>query len=235
MRLTAYWEGSYVSTRVGSISVRSAFATGWLAAGIPDKRSLMRSVLKRIAVAAMLAVTVMVVTMPLGQASTNPVPPPSAGVHQDLSTQAAVDAYFKQHPGNQDEAAAIKANVTLTKDGYFATTSSKFAADVQAVNAGMRQFRSQAGSSAPLLGATQALAWWCFYIPGWVFRAYVYFIVIAGGVSAIVAVFASLTVAGLVLGAILAVLGISAGLYAWMLDQVFTQRGYYNHGVWACL
>jgi hypothetical protein len=63
----------------------------------------------------------------------------------------------------------------------------------------------------------------------------VYYIVISGGVFAIIGVFASLTVAGIPLGAVLVVLGISYGLYAWMLDQVFSQRGYYNNGAWGCL
>lgn len=57
-------------------------------------------------------------------------------------------------------------------------------------------------------------------------------IVISGGVFAIIGVFASLTVVGVPLGAVLTVLEISYGLYAWMLDQVFSQRGYYTteHG-----
>jgi hypothetical protein len=40
---------------------------------------------------------------------------------------------------------------------------------------------------------------------------------------------------GIPLGAVLTVLGISYGLYAWMLDQVFSQRGNYNNGAWVCL
>ncbi len=194
--------------------------------------------LRRVGLSVLAALTVMVLTMPMGQAQTNAGQAQFNAEHQvkgpDVSSQSAVELYFKEHPVSTAAAEEIRASITMTKDG-FATTNPKFVQSVNEVNAGLRQFQASQTQPKPLFGAVQAQAWWCVYLPGWVFHAYIYYIVISGGIFATAALFVSVTVAGIPLGAVLAALGIWYGISAYFLDQLFSARGYYNHGAWICL
>lgn len=194
--------------------------------------------LRRVGLSVLAALTVMVLTMPMGQAQTNVGQAQFNAQHQvkwpDVSSQSAVELYFKEHPVSAAAAEEIHTSITMTKDG-FATTNPKFTKSVNEVNAGLRQFQASQTQPKPLFGAVQAQAWWCVYLPGWVFHAYIYYIVISGGIFATAALFVSVTVAGIPLGAVLAALGIWYGISAYFLDQIFAARGYYNNGAWVCM
>jgi hypothetical protein len=198
----------------------------------------MLNYLRRVALAVVVALTVMVVTMPIGQAQSNPGQAQYNFEHQvkgpDVSTQAAAELYFKEHPVNTAAAEEIRASITLTKDG-FATSNPKFVRSVNEVNAGLRQYRAAQTQAKPLLGAMQAQAWWCLYIPGWMFHAYIYTLVLEGGIFATVALFMATSIAGIPLAAVLGALGIWYGIAAYYLDQIFAWRGYYDHGAWVCI
>lgn len=204
----------------------------------------MAKYLRRVAQAVVLAVTVMLVTMPIGQAAGNG----NAGQAQynfehqvnlpDVSTPSAAALVMKQNPVDaaaMAQVAEIRAGIQLTKTG-FATTNPKFITSVNQINAGLARYRATQAQPKPWLGATQAQAgWWCIYLPGWWFHAVVDYMYVEGGIFATVSLFVDATVVGIPIGAALGALGIWYGLQAYFVDRVFSWRGYYTWGAWVCI
>jgi hypothetical protein len=86
--------------------------------------------------------------------------------------------------------------------------------------------RSGAGGHSASLAAS-----WCGYIPRWAFEAYAWGVIIAGGVTATLAVFASGTIFGLPAGAVLGAAGIWLGMdgsaMLWFVDTYMPPWGVY--------
>jgi hypothetical protein len=86
--------------------------------------------------------------------------------------------------------------------------------------------RSGAGGHQASLAAS-----WCGYIPRWAFEAYAWGVIIAGGVTATLAVFASGTIFGLPAGAVLGAAGIWLGMdgsaMLWFVDTYMPPWGVY--------
>jgi len=72
---------------------------------------------------------------------------------------------------------------------------------------------------------------WCGYIPRWAFEAYAWGVIIAGGITATLALFASGTIFGLPAGAVLAAAGIWLGMdgsaMLWFVDSYMPPWGVY--------
>jgi hypothetical protein len=209
-----------------------------LTVGIDD--ALARLHLRRAAVALVVAVTVMVASMPMGQAASNAGQAQYNADHQvlgpDVSTPAAYSLVVGRHPEAlvTDGADQVRAGITLAKDGTFATSNPLFANRVGAVNAAIRNFRSQQSQTPGWLGTLQAQArWWCGYLPNWLLDAFAWEVIIVGGVVGIVGAFIDVTIVGIPLGAVLNALGIAyavtGGFLLWYFDK------YYPNGVWRCL
>lgn len=85
---------------------------------------------------------------------------------------------------------------------------------------------SGAGGHSASLAAT-----WCGYIPRWAFEAYAWGVIIAGGVTATLALFASGTIFGLPAGAVLGAAGIWLGMdgsaMLWFVDTYMPEWGVY--------
>ena len=87
--------------------------------------------------------------------------------------------------------------------------------------------------SATTTGGKMAapLASWCGYIPRWAFEAYAWGVIIAGGVTATLALFASGTIFGLPAGAVLGAAGIWIGMdgsaMLWFVDTYMPPWGVY--------
>lgn len=204
----------------------------------------MKTHLRRLSFAVGTAVTVMLLTMPLGQAGSGPQPNPAilkaqnaAIAASDVSTQAKADAYAQTHPVTASDlalAADVRANVGIAKDGTLVTASPKYAHDISRINAGLRAYLAQQGAVHPELGTIQAAAYWCFYMPGWAFELWWYYSIISVGAVGIIAAVAYITVAGVGLGLALTILGISLGVTVAIMDHIFSERGYYRNGAWLC-
>jgi hypothetical protein len=195
---------------------------------------------RRVALAGMLAVTVMAMTVPMGQAQNAAGQAQFNADHQvlgpDVSTPAAYSLLLGQHPEAlvDREAAQVRASITLAGDGTFVTTNPLFAKRVNTINAAIRDYRSQPRQSTPWLGTIAAQArWWCGYLPNWLLDAFAWEVIIVGGVVGIVGAFIDFTIVGIPLGAVLNALGIAysvtGGFLLWYFDK------YYPNGVWRCL
>lgn len=132
--------------------------------------------LRRVAMGVVLALTLMVGTMGVGQAQDNNTGQAQAqynAEHQvkgpDLSTPAALQRFLIQHPEAAFTAAAeeIHASITLAKDGTFVTTNPKFTARVAQVDAAIRSYRASVGQPTRLLGAVKAQALAVWLLPNW--------------------------------------------------------------------
>jgi hypothetical protein len=196
--------------------------------------------LRRVSLAAVLALTVMVAAMPMGQAQSNAGQAQYNADHQvlgpDVSTPAAYSSLLGQHPEAlaSSEAAQVRASITLARDGTFATSDPLFAKRVSTVNAAIRDYRSQQRQSPAWLGTLQAQArWWCGYLPNWLLEAFAWQVIIVGGVVGIIGGFIDLTIVGIPLGAVLNAFGIAYGLTGGFLLWYFDK--YYPNGAWRCL
>jgi hypothetical protein len=200
----------------------------------------MKSYLRRVALAAVLSLVVMITAIPIGQAESHAASAQSNAEHQvlgpDVSTPAAYSLLLRQHPEALSPAAAaqVAVSISVSRDGLFTTTNPLFAGPVRTVNAAILDFRSQQQQTPSWLGAIQAQAgWWCGYIPNWVLDAFAWYVIAVGGVVAIVGAFVDVTIIGIPLGAVLNALGIAYGVTGAFLLWYFDK--YYPNGVWRCL
>jgi hypothetical protein len=198
--------------------------------------------LRRVAMGVVLALTLMVGTMGVGQAQDNNTGQAQAqfnAEHQvkgpDLSTPAALQRFLIQYPEAAFTAAAeeIHAGITLAKDGTFVTTNPKFTARVAQVDAAIRSYRASVGQPTRLLGAVQAQAWWrCGYFPNWELDAMAWYVTIVGGVTGVIGAFVSASIFGLPLGALMVAAGFAYGTTGQVMLWVFDK--YYPNGMWIC-
>jgi hypothetical protein len=195
--------------------------------------------LRRVALAAVVALTVMVLTMPLGQASSNARQAQYNADHQvlgpDVSTPTAYARLVEQYPEALDPAKAdqVRASITLAKDGTFATTNPLFTKRVSRVNAAIRDYRSQSQQSPAWLGTLEAQAWfWCGYLPNWVLDAMAWYVIVVGSGVAAVGAFVDATIVGIPIGAVINGLGLGYALSGAFLLWYFDK--YYPNGVWHC-
>jgi len=147
-------------------------------------------------------------------------------------------------------------NVTVTADGFFAIKGSGLSVSDRArlhgvfdhLNAELAQVdrslrpkiqhnsdvqRPTASALRSGTGGHQAslAASWCGYIPRWAFEAYAWGVIIAGGVTATLALLASGTIFGLPAGAVLGAAGIWLGMdgsaMLWFVDTYMPPWGVY--------
>jgi hypothetical protein len=149
-------------------------------------------------------------------------------------------------------------SVTVTPDGFFAIKGGLSVSDsarlhdvFDPLNAELsrvdRSLRPNVGPKSdretptastlrPGTGGHQAslAASWCGYIPRWAFEAYAWGIILAGGVTATLALFAAGTIFGLpaaaVLGAAGLWLGVSDSYMLWSVDNNMP-----SYGVYVCI
>lgn len=146
-------------------------------------------------------------------------------------------------------------NVSVTADGFFAikgglsvSDSARLHGVFDSLNAELsrvdRSLRPSVGPKSVIgkpitstlrsgTGGHQAslAASWCGYIPRWAFEAYAWGVIIAGGLTATLALFASGTIFGLPAGAVLAAAGIWLGMdgsaMLWFVDTYMPVWGVY--------
>jgi hypothetical protein len=144
-------------------------------------------------------------------------------------------------------------SVTVTSDGFFAIRGGLSAADsarlhrvfdslnseLSRVDRGLRPSvlpKHDAGRPSPSTSGTgghqaSLAASWCGYIPRWAFEAYAWGVIIAGGVTATIGLFADGTIFGLPAGAVLGAAGLWLGMdgsaMLWFVDTYMPPWGVY--------
>ena len=156
-------------------------------------------------------------------AATTPPPPPGVSTSYVPPRQTALARLAVGH-------------MSIDADGFFRIKGAGLdAASVQQLkgtfdplNARLssvsRAQRLIPGRAVPALRASG-----CVYIPNWALEDYAWFVIIVGGVTATVGLFADATIIGLPAGAVLGALGIWTGVtgtwFLWYVDKYYPDGG----------
>ena len=153
-----------------------------------------------------------------------------------------------------DDIALARAHVTINADGLFVVATSASRVDRARLHAIFDPLNAQLSrvdrSLRPTIQApprrtsatavqTSAgghlaapLASWCGYVPRWAFEAFAWYVIIVGGVTATVGLFADATIFGLPAGAVLGAAGIwigaSGSFMLWYVDTYMPPEGVYE-------
>lgn len=121
---------------------------------------------------------------------------------------------------------AREAGISMQTFGVVKAQFAQINAELRKMSQTERQQMFQPGSDTDGDMHAQWCAW--VWVPKWALQAFAWFVIIAGGVSATLSLFASGTIVGLPAGAVLGALGIWLGLTGsallWYADNFYTDR-----------